>query len=75
MTIICVTQEENDKYFDQKLPTWTYGLCRIERKVRNISLDILGGFQGVVTRRNKSNLRVTSNDKVEWDIVGEVDEG
>lgn len=75
MEIICITQKDNDNYFEQKLSTWTYGLCRIERKVRNISPDPLGGFQGIIIRRNKPNLKVTSDDKVEWDIVGEVDGG
>lgn len=33
MAKIYVTQRENDKYFDQKLPTLRNGFCYIERKV------------------------------------------
>ena len=30
---IYITQRENDKYFNQKLPTWRHGFCEILRNV------------------------------------------
>jgi hypothetical protein len=33
---IVITQRENDRYFNQKLPTWRNGFCEI---VRNVTIE------------------------------------
>jgi len=49
---IYITQRENDKYFNQKLPTWRHGFCEI---LRNVTLgkdpyDVYGdGEFGTIT--------------------------
>ena len=85
---ICVTSEDDTKYFSQNYPTMTYGFATIYRTVRNITIDEHGVYHGEITRKGQKNLKVISfshpsettgklvmfaSSSDNWDIKGEVE--
>jgi hypothetical protein len=57
-----ITQEDNDKYFEQSLPTDTWGFCMITRLIRDVEPDKeFGGFTGILKSKGRS-IPVSSSD-------------
>ena len=65
---IHVTNEQDNKYFNGKMPTTIWGFCVIDRKVRNIEEDEFGGFTGQIKTPN-GVVTVESIDGEEWEIA------
>ena len=72
MSKIIVTQKDNDKYFKQKLSTWTHGFCEINRQVTLVP-DPNGvyatGEYGYITAGGKK-LVVVGNADHGYEIAG-----
>ena len=65
--LIYISQEDNDAYFNQRLPTWRDGYCYIKRSIHNVHKEELG-FIGEIVKHNNKNIEVWSLTKDEWTI-------
>jgi len=72
-TKVHVTQSENDKYFQQKLPTWRNGFCEVTRKViiaqdpHSVYAD---GEYGFITVYGRKIIVVRSSSDTPFEISG-----
>jgi len=62
-----VTADDNEEYFGGKLPTKWHGFCFITRTVYGIERSG-NTYTGLIARRGKSALKVSSSNLTDWDI-------